>query len=387
MGFKLKTTSEHLYYYVLILLLINNWWGDLQVFQGIYLVIKPLVLGGAIVITLALTIKEKYIFAELLIATLLITIGAYTSYVTGSKWTLYSMILVAFAKNINIGKVLHIIYVCMSVFLLISVSIFIVQYTFGLSSLMISEDMTKYSMTFIGANEAARYWIFWFALYLYINADKKISAVKKILIFTGTIFFYVFTRSDALIMVFVMGLLKYLERKRIVRKFIQKCARYSFLIMWLLSLFILKFEKTTFFDNLNRLVTGRFSLGLRGLETYGISVFGQPELDFFHWVNSTQHASYRLVVDNAFYMIMIQYGIFYLVLIAFLFLKSKNNLDYKGACCLIAYSIFSLAENTILSPTAIFPVIIAANASWKVKKEHADIDTNVLFGHMENIYT
>lgn len=370
MRIKLKTTTEYLYYYVLILLLVNNWWGDLQVFKGAYQAIKPLVLGGTVVIAFMLAIREKYTFLELLIAALLIVTGAYTAYLTGSKWMLYSMILIAFAKNIDINRVIYIIYACMSTFLLISVSVFIFQYIFSLPSLMISEDMTKYSMTFIGANEAARYWIFWFALFIYINAEKKISVSKKLLVLIGTIFFYIFTGSDALIMIFAISLLKCMENRKSFRKLIQVCAGYSFLIMWFLSLVILRFENSAFFNAVNWFVTGRLSLGIRGFETYGITMFGQSGLEFYYWVNSGPHAPYRLVVDNAYYMTMIQYGTFYLILIAFLFFKAKKNLDYKSACCLLVYSVFSLAENTILSPTAIFPVIIAAYASWKVKEEH-----------------
>ena len=75
-------------------------------------------------------------------------------------------------------------------------------------------------------------------------------------------------------------------------------------------------------------------------------------------------------------MIMIQYGVFYLLLITFFCVKAKKRLNYKSACCLVSYSVFALAENVILSPTAIFPVIIAANASWKSNAEGADLLKN-----------
>ena len=165
MKLKIKITSEYFYYCVLVLLLINNWWGDLQVFKEGYQIVKPLVLGSAVVFLFILTMKEKYISAELILIFLLIVIGMYTAYITGSKWMLYSMILISFARKIDIENAMKITYICMSAFLLISVSIFFIQYIFAMSSLAVSEDGLKYSMTFVGANEAARYWIFWFALF------------------------------------------------------------------------------------------------------------------------------------------------------------------------------------------------------------------------------
>ena len=371
MRIKFRITSEYLYYYILVLLLVNNWWGDLQIFQGVYPAIKPLVLGSAIIMTLALIIEESYTFTELVVAFILIVIGGYTSYLTGSKWTLYSMILIAYAKNINIEKAIKIIYSCMSVFIAVSVNIFLFQYIFVPSSLSISEDMTKYSMTFIGANEAARYWIFWFALFLYVNAEKKISIFKKLMILIMTALFFVCTRSDALIMIFAMAILRYLGHRKSFRKFVENYAGYSFSLLWIFCLIILKFENSKIFNIINKYVTGRLRLGIRGFETYGVSIFGQSHLEFLQWVNTENYGSYRLVVDNAYYMIMIQYGTFYLILISFLFFKAKGRLDFKSSCCLIVYAVFALAENTILSPTAIFPVIIAANLSWKAKKERA----------------
>ncbi|MCH5342446.1 MAG: hypothetical protein J1E64_00295 [Acetatifactor sp.] len=370
MKIKIKITSEYLYYYVLVLLLLNNWWGDLRVFPGLYQAFKPLVLGSAIVMILVLMFEKSYTFIELAVAFSLIAIGAYTSFLTGSKWTLYSMILVAFAKNINIQVAIKIVYRCMSVFILIAVSIFLFQYVFVPSSLLAHKDGTviKYGMTFIGANEAARYWIFWFVLFLYVNAEKRIPILKKLLIFTVTIFFYLCTLSDTLLLILAMSMLVYLGHRTGFRKFVEKYGGYSFVGLWILSLLILRFENSLIYNVINKFVTGRLTLGKLGFETYGISMFGQSNLEFFYWMKR-ENSAFFLVVDNAYYMMMIQYGTFYLILISFLFLKARKRIDFRSSCCLILYSVIALAENTILSPTAIFPVIIAANLSWKAQRE------------------
>lgn len=370
MKIKLKISSENLYYYILILLLLNNWWGDLRVFRNIYLFVKPLLLCITLFLILALFLIKEYKVIELSIIAALTAAGIYTSYLTDSKWTLYCMILIAFSRKTNIKRTIKITYNCMSIFIIISVTIFLFQYIFLPSTLTLHEDYTsviKYSMTFIGANEAARYWIYWFSLYLYLNSGKPISFFKKIVLIIITLFFYACTYSDALLLILIMAFLKLMEHKESFKKLVTKNSGYFFSILWIFSLIILKFEDSFLYNILNKFTTGRLRLGITGFKIYNVSILGQQALEFGFWITNT---SIRLVLDNAYYMIMIQYGIFYLILISFLFIKANKMLDYKSSCCLIMYSIFALAENNILSPTAIFPVLIAANLCWTYRKSN-----------------
>ena len=376
MRIKLKLTTDYIYYYLLVLLLVNNWWGDLRVFGGLYQIFKPFVLGLMLFMLFLLMLRERYSFIKLVIIFFLIAFGVYTAYVTDSKWALYSMILIAFVKNRNIEKIVKTIYVCMSVFISISVSIFLFQYIFMPSSLRAYEDftgVTKYSMTFTGANEAARYWIFWCALFMYVNAGKKITVCKKCMILLFTIFFWICTRSDALILILFIALFKCMENKKGIRKFIEKYAGYCFAVIWIISLIILLFEDSFIYNVVNQFSTGRLLRGILGFQTYGITLLGQSDLKFGQWIDWGENYSVRLVVDNAYYMLMLQYGTVYLVIIAYLFIKSRTHIDYKSACCMIIYSVFALAENNILSPTAIFPVIIAAYFSWQPRKEPSSL--------------
>lgn len=376
---KLKTKAENIYYYLLVLLLVNNWLGDLRVFIGLYQLFKPVVLACVILAMMALIIKEKYSPLELVIAILLIIVGAYTSHVTGSKWTLYSMCLIAFAKNINIDKAIMIVYKCMSIFILIAVTIFLVQCVFLPGTLDVLNDGTyiKYGMTFIGANEAARYWIFWVMLYVYTNMERRTSILLKIVIALTTILFYVCTLSDTLLIVIALLMMKYLRKWKWINYFVRKCAAYSFGVISCCCIFILKIQDTQLFKLIDKFSTGRFSLAVLGVNEYGLSIIGQQGLNFYGWVPAGENFSRRLVIDTAYYMIMIQYGIFYIILFSVLFYKSRKRLDYKSACCVIAYAVYAVAANTILSPTAIFPVIIAAKLSWKPKKEHEVVNEYV----------
>lgn len=373
MKLHLKTEPSYLYYYLLILLLANNWLGDSRVLQKVYSLAKPIVLASVIFIIVVLLFKKKYQYLELLLIFTLISLGLYTSNLTDSKWPLYSMILIAFARDIDIETTIFIIYRCMCIFISISVGIFLIQYFFMPNTLDIFEDMSsgviKYSMTFIGANEAARYWIYWFTLFMYVNDKKRINILQAFIILLMTVLFFLCTHSDALLLIPAITLLRCLGQKKCLKKHLLKCGGYSFGILWMFSLIILLFENSYLFNFMDRFFTGRLILGIHGMNEHGISFLGQANLEFGYWILLDGIKSIRIIVDNAYYMIMIKYGTFYLILITFLFIKACKRLDIKSSCCLIMYSVFALAENTILSPTAIFPVIIAANLCWSKKKE------------------
>lgn len=365
----MKIDIGRAYEYLFVLMLVNNWWGDLQVFQGIYPFVKPIILGLSIILVIKVMIKKMYTIFEFMFAALIILVGIYTSYITGSRWILYLVLLIVLSKKADRKRLVVITYRCMSIFLVISVFIFMIQYI-GFPDMVksISHDgMTKYSMTFIGANEAARYWIYWVLLKECIATDTHMTLSEKILIVFGTLFFYTFTRSDALLAVVIIVLLKYMKKNKKWEWIVKKFSGYTFLLIWGVSVLILKFQKTRLFILLNAICTGRLLLGISAFRMYGVTLAGRRPLEFYQWIDEGING-FRLVVDNAYYMIMIQYGIIYLLLISFIFIRASKRCSYLENVCFIIYALFALAENVILSPTAIFPVIIAANACWKQKK-------------------
>ena len=188
---RIKVSEEYLYYYFFFLMMLNNWCGDLQVLSLIYEKVKPLILLSSIMLITLLIFKEKYSFRELICIFFLILMGMYTSYKSGSMWILYSMLLISLVKCADINKLTNIAYKSMSVFLIIALSLFGIQVMLFPNTVTVYNDGTviKYSMTFIGANEAARYWIYWTLLFMCLYYKKRISLLKKLLIFLGTIFF------------------------------------------------------------------------------------------------------------------------------------------------------------------------------------------------------
>lgn len=367
MKIKIKVNTEYLYYNFFILMIVNNWCSDTDLLSYIYRFIKPLILLISVILAYIIVIKDKYTLIKILILSILIIAVGYTSYVTKNNWILYSMILISLSHNINIDKLIKIEFNYMTLFIIITLIIFLFQLIFvpDIVNITYNGISKKYSMGFIGANEAARYWIYWTLLFEYINFENKVSYLKNIVIFFITIFFYIFTGSDALFMIVFIFIFKSLRNIRCFRKFIEKFSGYSFGFFWLLSVLLLKIPGKVIFKFLDIIFTGRLNLGIRAINTYGITFIGQGGLEFYHWVEESINTGYRLVVDNAYYMIMIQYGIIYLIIITYIFYKSIGKCDYKTNVCLIIYSIFALAENTILSPTAVFPVIIAMNKYWK----------------------
>ncbi len=159
----MKIEPKKAYGCLFVLMMVNNWWGDLKVFSDIYFIVKPAVLGVSMMIISGMAIRERYTVSEWIFCSFLVLIGGYTSYVTESKWILYLAILIALGKETDTRSILMIAYKTISVFLLISVSVFIIQVVGSPDRLgtINYNGITKYDMNFIGANEAARYWIYW----------------------------------------------------------------------------------------------------------------------------------------------------------------------------------------------------------------------------------
>lgn len=366
---RIKVSEEYLYYYFFFLMMLNNWCGDLQVLSLVYEKIKPIILLISIMLIVLLMFKERYSSLELIGISFLILIGMYTSYITGSMWILYSMLLISLVKHADINKLTKIAYKSMSIFLIIAISLFGIQVLLFPATVAVYDDGTviKYSMTFIGANEAARYWIYWTLLFECVHYKRRVCSLKKILVFIGTLFFYICTQSDALVLIIIIIILKHMGKNTRWVRFVQKYGGYSFPLMWLGSLLILTLNGTWIFNWIDNFFSGRLFLGIKSFDKYGITFIGRTALEFFKWITSDTLPAYRLVLDNAFYMIMVQYGVIYLFILSFIFIRSSKKCSYSMNICFITYSIFALAENTIFSPTAIFPVLIAAHACWNKK--------------------
>lgn len=367
--------SKKTYGCLFVLMMVNNWWGDLKVFSGIYFLVRPAVLSVSAMIAFGIAIRKKYAVAELLLCIFLVMIGGYTSYVTESKWILYLTVLIALVKETDTKSILVVAYRSMSVFLLISMSVFIIQVVGSPDMLgtISYNGITKYDMNFIGANEAARYWIYWVLLSRCMDTKRTISIFNAILVAFGTVFFYLCTRSEALLIVPGILFLKYIERYKKCERFVQRAGGYSFLSICICSVLILRLNGTGLFALADQFCSGRLSLGIAAFREYGTTFLGRTPLRFYHWINAGTDNALRLVVDNAYHMIMIQYGIIYLMIISFIFIKASKKCSYRENICFIVYSIFALAENVIFSPTAIFPVLIAASACWGTGREkHID---------------
>lgn len=380
----MKIDTRRSYEYLYVLLLINNFGGELLIISNVYRFIKPFVLGISIAVLWETVVRKRYPAAGLMLFFSLLFLGGYTAYVTESKWVLYLVLLIVLAKDIDTGRLSFLTYRCLSVFLLFIVGGFavqLIQFPHMLLKTVSYDHVTRYYMGFISPNESPRYWIYWVLLSEYLDKSGQMpsSILKRASIILGTVFFYVFTRSDALLLVPGVFFLRYMGRYKKWVRFLVLFGGWSFPLLWSASVFILALKGTGFFALLDNLCSGRLSLGIAAFRMYGATFFGRQPLEFYHWVNAGESDAFRLFVDNAYHMIMIQHGIIYLLILSFVFIRTSKKCSYGENICFIVYSIFALAENIVFSPTAVFPVIIAANACWREKKSrphgaHKNID-------------
>lgn len=116
---------------------------------------------------------------------------------------------------------------------------------------------------------------------------------------------------------------------------------------------------------LNHLFTGRLYLASLAFSEYNLTWLGQ-KVEMFRAITIGKDWSF-LVVDNAFAYLSIYFGMLYLVLLSIVFVFNKNVTNVRVQVCIIMYALAALAENNILSPYMIFPVLIAFNKQGNLR--------------------
>lgn len=276
---------------------------------------------------------------------------------TDSSWGLYSILFVLFAEYLPLRNIMHRIYKMMLIIWCIALLSFIAAYAVGGSYVVVqSIDRVRYAMGFTSPNFAAQYWMsFVFLAYYLYGIFKRKYMICVILM---SVLVYVLTDSDALAFLFIIPILDWMEKKDKFSTARKWMTRISFPALAAMT-FILVRTKNALYYFLDTYFTGRLSLANVAFQEYPMTWLGQ-KVELYRGVNDGTDWHF-LVVDNAYAYISISFGLVYLLLISYVYFKNRNVSNVRVQACLIMYALAALAENNILSPYMIFPVIMAFN--------------------------
>lgn len=341
------------------LIIINCWLGETSTFTEIYGVLK-IFIQVAIIFAFGIEMRKyNYTYLKGLFHFLLLGFGFYNYLHTNSAWGLYSILIILFSEKKNINHILNVILKLMFFLFCINACVFVFEYLIAPSLLNIIEstDSKRYCLNFLSPNEAARYWIYIVFLWYYVK--KEHTFVQWTFVLCITILIYKLTDSDTCIFIIIPLLAEGVRRYKFFQEIGYLSSKFAFLLLAISTYYLIvnPSDLSSMLDEM--FFTGRLSLARKALLLYGYTFWGQ-QVEFYIEIGQGDDWSF-LVVDNAYAYMLISSGFIYVILISALMLFFRNRADYKGSICLLLYAAIALAENNILSPTAIFPLVIAYN--------------------------
>lgn len=354
-------TKKHLTLYRvgLFLVFLHLWMSAQAGIAELYLPVKNAMLVLILIVFFFQTQYLKLSIKTFLALGLGAIIALYNYTKVNDAWILYSYLLVIYSRNLNLKDVIRTYYVYLSFLFAINMLLFIPQYISGSALYIETTETRRYLMNFQSPNEAAMTWVTIIFAYFY---TRNFNLLKIIAIVLISFFMYRLTSSDAIWFLAIIPIGFICSKRKKLLQLMNTTAPFAF-VFFCIGTFFLIYQKPIWVDYLDKVFfTGRLNLSKLAIEQYGYTWFGQ-KVDLFTGIGSGNDYQF-LVVDNAFAYIAIRTGLFFLVSLCFLFISNPVKDNYKAALSYFFYALFALAENNILNPLFIFPLIIAYNIKY-----------------------
>lgn len=299
-------------------------------------------------------ITRKYTKKECIIDGILVAFAVMCVLITKIEMVLLTLMILIGIKDIDIKKVVKIVfYVSVVVIAIHSVS-YLYAYIFHketINVLLTKDFQVRHYVYFSHPNMFAGI-VFGMVLewnYLYGRSMKKIY--KYIIIMIVATIVYIITISRTTLILFVilaLGLFLVDLNKKIINKLISVTSKYIFAIISIIVVIFLMFYKT---DNNNKYVqkidealSGRITLGLYARDKYGNSIIPQY-IDFKEKIKSRY--AQKLVIDNFYIRYSLSYGILSLVIISVTVWNASRKSNTFEQLYLIIFAIWGITEGVI----------------------------------------
>lgn len=243
----------------------------------------------------------------------------------------------------------------------------------------------RYSFGFVGANAMSTVVFVNLTYYLYANR-KYFNSKNRIFYFIISLLTYFFTNSrmvlllEILMILFLIGASKYKK----IQKIIYEVSTHIYTIMVIITFSLVEWYSRGSYteplrNKVNLLTTGRLYWASYFKQEYGYTFWGQ----YVHFVGvkmAKEQQERWQVIDNAYEMLAIHYGIIIIILfiIAYYFLAHnlKKNSDYLGCIFIIIMSLWGLTEYTTIQPgfniTIFFIAMLVSGELNKPIRKHVN---------------
>lgn len=350
--------NKNVYLIAVVIIIFHCWLGETPALKDVFSLIRIPILTIIVLLFGVEMIQLRYDASKLFIHIAVITLALYSSLQISNMWMLYSALIILFSERHKEEEIIKTILITMGALFLFNIVSFTYYYFYSPQSLLIVADTNRirYALEFASPNEAARFWVYLTFLWYFLR--DKIGYYEWMIIFFITGIIYYLTDSEALFYILFLPLITLLYKSIYFKKIISNFSRYSFALLAVLTWYLITHMSALIYLIDAWLFTGRLRLSELALQQYGYTLLGQKIETFVH-IGGARNYSF-LVVDNAYAYFLISYGIVFLAIVSFLFIAARvERKDYRVGAMFLLYAAFGLAENNIIEPSAVFPVILA----------------------------
>lgn len=312
-----------------------------------------------VMIVLLFTIKifaEKYNNKEKIMIIAIGIITMYTSYITKDYNVFLTFLLMTSLKSINLRDILKKIIIFFTIMLLVHIIVYTLMLIFDSPNIELyytSDGEERYNLGLGHPNYASLIMFIVYMAFVYLNYNKKNLALEYIIGIIIIIIINFTTKSrTTMISIPIFMFLIYISRsgKNIFKNMIKICAKYIFIIFSIgIIIFLTSNSKYTKNDQkLDQIVSGRIWNMKKGFREDGISYLG-------HYIDRKDD---RIILDNVYAKIIINYGIVYLFILSYLLVSNSKKMTDKDNAIMIIFCIVGMTEYLIVNTCISVPLII-----------------------------
>lgn len=311
-------------------------------------------------------IVRSYTKKELVITALLLGFATICTLITKIEMVLFTTMALNGLKNVNIKKVIKIIFYVSVVVVAIQVVTYAFNWFFAndtIKILLTSDYQVRHYFYFSHPNIFAGI-VFGMVLeWIYLYGKNIKNRYQCIVITIVAVVMYTFTISRTMLMLFgilLLGIVAIGLDKKWINVVISNLARYSFIVISTIIVLFLIFYRgnNEFVDKLDDIFSERISVGLIAREEYGIGLFPQY-IDFEQRIDLRY--VHKLTIDNFYMRYSLSYGITSLIILSIILLKASKKCNTLEQLYLIIFAVWGITEGVIFDIAICIVLLIVSD--------------------------
>lgn len=338
------------YYYVFFAIMIIN-----QFLPSIDSNKVSIILGGlGFLFVLPKILLTKYTKREAWIIAIIGILSIVTTILSRRQGLLFSALAIVGIKNIDIKK-------CIKIILFIGGTLFTIVVISYILSNGLDDQLTstryifgrkiqvyKTSFGYNHANKAFALYSTLVLAFLYLNYERvSVKQWISIIVLTLGIFYFTFSRTGLIVILFSIVYYSVLESKlynnKILKKILLSVPLASVAISFILP-YLYVWGKIPFMEEINKVMAGRVKLSYEFLNFFKPTLFGQCVDDLTAYRLQTNN--WYLICDNSYVLILSAYGILAFLLCLYLIYKLSSiaQEDRSKLFVLSSFCVYGIAE-------------------------------------------